>query len=363
MKVEMILSNGFEPDMRVYREAKALANKGYIVTIHCLDRNCNLIQKETLDKINIKRYRVGKIKSGNIISVGIGLFKFYNQVQKKILQENKRNKIDIVHCHDFDTMKVGIYLKKRLKIKLVYDIHDLYESFLENNKILQKIIRNIDIMYCKKADHLIIVNDEFKNKKQIKGKRTTTIMNTPEETKIEIRPIKSDYFYAGNLTQARNMEFIFEANKKLKHKIIIAGEGPLLRQYKQKYENEYNLFLGKISTEEVELKTSETKIIIAPYDPKYPNNKLATPNKLFEAMKYGKPVLVSKNTVMAKIVEKEKCGETFTYGSKKEFIEKTNKINENYKQYSKKSKELFSTKYSWNIMEARLLDMYIELLK
>ena len=59
-KVLMLLSNGFEPDIRVYKEAKSLVENNYDVTIFCLDRNENLSEEENLEGIQIKRYNALK---------------------------------------------------------------------------------------------------------------------------------------------------------------------------------------------------------------------------------------------------------------------------------------------------------------
>ena len=57
-KVYMILTNGFDPDVRVYKEAKYLVEKNFDVTILCWDRRCEYIDKEEeiLDGIKIKRF-------------------------------------------------------------------------------------------------------------------------------------------------------------------------------------------------------------------------------------------------------------------------------------------------------------------
>lgn len=43
----MILTNGFDPDPRVYKEAKSLIKLGHKVTILCWDRSGEYINKPT----------------------------------------------------------------------------------------------------------------------------------------------------------------------------------------------------------------------------------------------------------------------------------------------------------------------------
>ena len=57
-KVKMILTNGFGPDVRVYKEAKYLVSEGFDVEILCWDRRSEFIDSEyeTVDGIFIKRF-------------------------------------------------------------------------------------------------------------------------------------------------------------------------------------------------------------------------------------------------------------------------------------------------------------------
>ena len=54
----MILTNGFDPYRRVYKEAKSLTKLGHSVTILCWDRAEKYIDKptENIDGINIVRF-------------------------------------------------------------------------------------------------------------------------------------------------------------------------------------------------------------------------------------------------------------------------------------------------------------------
>ncbi|WP_406547903.1 hypothetical protein ACI7YV_17510 [Clostridium ljungdahlii] len=58
MNIAMILTNGFDPDPRVYKEAKSLTKLGHKITILCWDREGTYIDKpeENLDGIKIVRF-------------------------------------------------------------------------------------------------------------------------------------------------------------------------------------------------------------------------------------------------------------------------------------------------------------------
>ena len=56
--VKMILTNGFDPDLRVYKEAKYIISLGHQLEIICWDRESRYKDKpsETIEGISIKRF-------------------------------------------------------------------------------------------------------------------------------------------------------------------------------------------------------------------------------------------------------------------------------------------------------------------
>ena len=58
MKIIMVLTNGFFPDLRVYKEAKYLSKNGHDVEILCWDRDGRYKEKpvEQIEKIKIIRF-------------------------------------------------------------------------------------------------------------------------------------------------------------------------------------------------------------------------------------------------------------------------------------------------------------------
>ena len=127
-------------------------------------------------------------------------------------------------------------------------------------------------------------------------------------------------FYAGMLHENRGLDKLIEATKHINDlKLVIAGYDVGHENVSERLENAENVtFLGKISYEEVIKRTIESDMTFALYDPKVPNHKYASPNKLFEAMMCEKPILTNYGTIMAQIVEKENCGVLADYESIKD---------------------------------------------
>ena len=124
MKIIMILTNGFAPDLRVYKEAKYLTQKGNEVEILCWDRENQHINKpvEQLGKIKIVRFFEES-------KYGSGLKQIFKLLQFKKACKKYLKTIDYqyIHCHDLDGMLVGYLLHKRGD-KLIFDMHEYYNS-------------------------------------------------------------------------------------------------------------------------------------------------------------------------------------------------------------------------------------------
>jgi len=110
----MVVSNPCDPDPRVEKEALALASAGYTVTIHAFDREGNRPKEELLNGIRILRYRVGVTPRGapNLFT-GLKVLRGLQRFRRKVAETLESEKVDIVHCHDADTLWVGLRVKKK----------------------------------------------------------------------------------------------------------------------------------------------------------------------------------------------------------------------------------------------------------
>jgi len=98
--------------------------------------------------------------------------------------------------------------------------------------------------------------------------------------------------------------------------------------------------------------------LFATYDPNIPNHKYSAPNKIYEAMSLGKPIIVCKNTGIDKLIIENKLGYAIDYSSK-EFKKTLKNIkSQDLKDISKNAKKLYNEKYNWKKMEEVLIDIY-----
>jgi glycosyltransferase involved in cell wall biosynthesis len=124
-QIVMLLSNPFRPDTRVLKEAESLQSMGYIVTILF-----GIVKQLTLGKFpsGVHIIRFQNVPS----SYGIGsrqlsrLTRFWSAVIPIL----NRLRPDLVHCHDFDTLPVGLLWGRLHKLPVVYDAHEYYAELV-----------------------------------------------------------------------------------------------------------------------------------------------------------------------------------------------------------------------------------------
>jgi glycosyltransferase involved in cell wall biosynthesis len=109
--------------------------------------------------------------------------------------------------------------------------------------------------------------------------------------------------------------------------------------------------------------SAQADVLFATYDPAIPNHRLSSPNKLFEALMLGKPIIVARDTNMDYLVEAEGCGLVVTYGDVPGLEEALARLQQDgalRRQMGARARQTYETTYSWPRMQARLLSLYRE---
>jgi len=375
MKILMLLSNPFMVDPRVSREAKSLIDNGHEVTVIVWDRKNDYSEHEVVDDVNLIRIH----NKGLMKLLPNDLFRnplWWRTAYKKALELYKTNefKFDVVHCHDLDTLQSGVWLKKKLGIKLIYDAHEIFGYMISGDmpKVVVKAAFWMEKRLIKNVDHVITVNEPLKKYfKSITHKPITIVMNCKDLISEEYQPPKNDVFiicYIGILHKSRMFPEIIDVIGNIENiKFVIAGKKEnLYDEVKEKSKKYKNIkFLGTIPFEEVIPRTMESNAILCLFDPTNPNNEMGLPNKIFEGMITGRPIIVTKGLYYSKIIEKEKCGISVDY-DKEEIRKSIIKLRDNSKlceELGKNALKAAIREYNWKKQEEKLLRIYKELKK
>ena len=367
-RIIILRSNPVAPDPRVEKEARCLSRSGYLVNVLCWDREGAFRESEVCEtEFDIQRIRI-------LANYGTGLNNLPALIRWQfalVFQLYRRRRtFDVIHACDFDTVLPAVLMKVFLKKKVIYDIFDFYADHLRKTpKWIKKIIRRLDLGVVNFVDGVIIVDEN--RKQQIEGshpRHLACIYNTPADRfrmiKIENEAESAlSITYVGLLQWERGLAHLIKAVKEnADFHLDIAGFGGDQTAIANASENHPNInYYGRIQYNQALALSARADLIWALYDPSVPNHRFASPNKLFEAMMLGKPVIVAKGTNIDTLVAEKDCGYIVDYQDYDQILTVLNICASNPDQCRLKGgngRKAYDQNYSWSIMEIRLLDLY-----
>lgn len=399
MKVVMLLFKDIIYDARVKREALTLAENGHEIRLFCLKQfECSfedLHENIKIERISLRTTRVKRdsisndstIKKSSFLKLQRSVLKlwkdfksnneYYNTIINSLIQDEFIP--NVIHCHDLNTLPIGVILNRKLNSKLIYDSHELFNEMASKNKIERKIGYLVEGMCMNKVDFLITVNELVKQEfnKRYGKIHTTVVQNIPinhlqDSVVLEGIPnIRKQYnikdtdillLYQGGLTPERGLEKCINVLTELPdhYKLILIGDGRIKENLK-KLVVDMSLqkrvyFHNQVPSDQLLFLTKQADIGLVMYENTCKNNYLSTPNKIYEYMIAGIPTVASNHPGKSFIVNDVKtgvCVEETISGIKEGIL----KIIENY-QYYKDNCEKNSDKYSWENEQQKLLTLY-----
>ena len=365
-----IRSTSIINDSRASKEITSLINNNYNVVVIGWDRDKKIKDYNNVvinnNKIENKffKFNAGYGESKKNI-LGLLLFQIWLFF---ILLINHR-KYTYIHACDFDCGFVSMIISKLFKKKLVYDMYDYYSDSRTMPKKIERIINNLENKVINHADVSIICGDWRKEQiKYANPKKIVVIHNTPDIRNIGNKKVikssskKIKIGYVGILQDHRLLiEILEKVKNNEKYEFHIGGFGKHENYIKELAEKNKSIFFyGSLAYNDVLCLEQECDILFATYDPKIRNHKYSAPNKIYEAMALGKPIIVCKNTGIDKLVLDERIGVSVDYDADN-FIETLNyliKNKDSVEIMGLKAKKLYNKKYNWISMEKKLIEIY-----
>jgi len=375
MNILMMLANSFTHDPRVYNEARSLIKAGHNVTVLGWDRKKANPPKDVKDGITVVRSYNTKFM--NLLPYDIfKLHLWWNKGYKDASELYKKNSFDIIHCHDFNTLPIGVKLKKKYGLPLIYDAHEIWGYMVEKDlpkwwadyylKKEKRIIRYVD--------RVITVNEPLrKYYSKITHKPITIIMNCKQLQDTKYEPPNNDKFtllYLGGLDKSRFLLELVNVVKELPDvHCIIGGIGKpeYVKILKYKCSQVQNVnFIGKVPMEKVLPITKKADVVVCMLDPINKNSRVGLPNKVFEAAVCGRPLIITEGLYYEKIVvEKERYGLAIQH-TKEGLRDAIIKLRDNpilCEELGRNALKVAIEEFNWIRQEEKLMKVYKDLEK
>ena len=277
-----------------------------------------------------------------------------------------------IHACDLDAAFPAIVYKiiSRRRNYVLFDVFDwISDTLYDQGKIVSAAFVFMEWLSIKKADHIIICEPE--RIKQIPYNietRYSVLQNIPSFSTTDfLYEDKNFHFnnnlftlvYIGGFTNDRCLVELIDGAAKGYYNLNIAGYGT--KDIVSKLESLIDCpninYYGKVEYTKGLRIMFNSDIIYAMYSNRNPNHRYAAPNKYYEAMFVGKPIITTNGIIIANKVKKNKIGYTINETTqdlqmlisnitKEDIRQKSNSSSKLWDQYKSITEQYLSTTYS-----------------
>ncbi len=278
----------------------------------------------------------------------------------------------------------GIILSFLRRVPMIFEVRDLWPEVpiqmgVIKNPIIIKFLRFFENFTYRRARHIIALSPGMAEGILTAGISKDKVTMIPNYCNIEFfKPGKPNVnnlkklvynnhiiAYSGAISDANNLELIINATEKLQKVgspviFVIAGDGrekPRLEKLVETKKLKNVIFLGKISKYEV-VNLYRRAIACIVLFKNLPVLSTNSPNKFFDAVSTGKPIITNMGGWIGEMVESNKIGFSVENDNPQAIVDAVNKlINMDKKQIEEmgqNARKLAVEKFDSNAMASKL---------
>jgi len=282
---------------------------GFDVTVLCRK------QKSSAD-LDLRRYKVKRFSL--LINKG---FLFYACFNLRVFFYLLFHNCEALLSNDLDTLLANTLISKLKKKKLYYDTHELFTEVpeLQHSPHKKKIWLWIErhCIHRPVATYTVCesIAKHYNEKYNLDMKVVRNLPISKEMQTYENR--EKILLYQGALNMGRGLELLIGMMKHFpEYHLYIAGKGymevALKKMASDMQMNDRIIFTGNLRFDDLHALTSKAKIGFSIEQGESLNYRYALPNKIFDYIQAGTPVVCSNFPEMRAVVEGYAVGEIFT---------------------------------------------------
>jgi glycosyltransferase involved in cell wall biosynthesis len=314
-RICIVRHNYYPDEAHVRRDAEALVEHGYEVDIVCL-RKKGQKRRESVRDVNIYRLPVEHHRRG-IFRYLLEYSAFFGMVSLTLTWLSLKRRYRVVEVVSMPEILIfSTLLPKLLGAKIVMNVFDhtpetyakIYKLAPDNIAI--RLMRGVSKLCLRLSDHVITaeqIGQEIALSRGIPNSKVSVVLNVPDESVFHYPSTSSkkvDGFCLithGSLTKHYGVQTLIKAVPLLRDsipdlKVMIVGDGEYRSQLEEMVQSldvgRHVVFTGLVPFEEVPSLISNADIgVVSALIP-------LLPNKLFEYLALGKPVVVAANSAV-----------------------------------------------------------------
>ncbi|WP_321439107.1 glycosyltransferase family 4 protein [uncultured Bacteroides sp.] len=366
-RILISVTNDLIADQRVGKVSASLQSNGYnVLLIGCIRKKRQPLKRP------YQTYRFNLFFKKRFV--------FFMEYNLRLLFVLLFKRKDILLCNDTDALLANFIASKLCRVPLVFDAHELYPELPEvvERPLVKKVWEKIeDIIFPHLKYSYTVCESIAEHYKQKYGITMGVVRNIPnKETtsapadnnqKIIINRLpslvgKKLLLYQGAINVGRGVDWLINAMPYLDNCVLcICGDGYLFQEMqtlaKGKQLEDQIIFTGRLPFEELNQYTSQADLGFVLLENMGLSYYYSLPNRIFDYMKYGVPVLASNLPEIARIMETHNTGKLISHYEPEYLAKVILEMLEEWKDkpvYKQRLNEL-SKKFCWENEEQVML--------
>jgi glycosyltransferase involved in cell wall biosynthesis len=383
-RILMLTISQIDIDSRINKEARSLAREGYSVDIFCLQHQryeSSLVEEQVMPGVRYIRI-LTQWKEANLF--------FQEAFRRAALVRD----YDYVHAHDLTTLLTGWLIARKKGVPLIYDAHEMwsenvvwkggeYRGMPFYVRLLARMWEGFLVRY---VDLLITVSPSivqaFRQRYRLKSDPLLLAnyvelgidlsADYPAPGIRELCGLGDDAFvtlYLGGINQVRNIENVIEAHRMLPENAVFVIRGPSIEYFEEQYLElarglglQGRVFcLPPVGRDEVIAGARGADCGVILLRNLCRNFYWYYPNKFFEYMLAGIPVIASNFPDVTAHLERERSGLVCDPESPEAIAETIRRLyehREEAREMGRRGRASIYRQYNWEEAIKELLERY-----
>ncbi|MDD3932308.1 glycosyltransferase family 4 protein [Methanoculleus sp. UBA303] len=367
MKICMLTSTHGPGDGRIFqKEAKSLA-KEHDVTIIAPSNESGSSITEGIRIVTVKRPDSTALHPITLL---------------RLLRACLAEDADVYHCHEPDALLIGVLAKYLKGKRVIYDIHEHWPSEIPfdlripNGSLIQRalsaFVSSVEIALARRAESTFAVSESVAARFRERGLEPVILSNySIADLDIPYSPNRNGrnlMFMAGNMQSFHGVGECIEAVSRVRERypdvsLTLVGNvrEDLSEHISGSGRNGFITSTGFLPYREMYERLSKGTAGLLVFQPTYYNISIGLPNKLFDYMLLGLPVIASDLPEIQSVVDRADCGVLVDPGSVSDIADAITYLfdhPEEARRMGESGRRAVLETYNWSRMESYLLQTY-----
>lgn len=354
-------------DVRIFlKECKSLAAYGY-------DTHLIACGDQSYTKLGVQIHAIGPKKKTRIARIFSAAHDAYLTAESV--------QAEIYHLHDPELLPYGLLLRSRGK-KVIYDAHEDSPRDIVTKewiplylrKFVSKVFERFENYCARKLNAVISATPHIEKRFSSMNPNSITVNNYPSvddfcEPSTHSSFLKSSRPYAcyvGGITPIRGIYQMIAGLNKTNIQLLLAGrfcDGPLFRECTKLPGWDQVKYLGHVAREELSVVYGKSFLGFILFLPEE-NHIHSQPNKMFEYMAAGIPIVASNFPLWKSLIEGHGCGVCIDPNDHSQIAEAVITLDGDRdcaREMGKRGLNAVKEKFNWEREEKSLIELYRKL--